>query len=148
MKHKNFIYSSAKSIFELQINYPVHEIKKDNIIRKYPDAKKWLIIHSGPFEEVMVLLENAKETALINNESPLFILISQVDEIRNEGLLCLAECPAHGYFRYADRLFTACGFNIMNQTKPFREKQMFYPFVRKYDDQFWRAEQAKKRGNH
>ena len=47
--------------------------------------------------------------------------------------------PASVLFEQADKIFTACGFNAMQQTKDFRNKHHFIPFERRYDDQFERA---------
>jgi hypothetical protein len=44
----------------------------------------------------------------------------------------------------ASRIVTACGFNVMRQTEPYRDRHTFLPFPRRYDDQFTRA--ARRRG--
>lgn len=47
--------------------------------------------------------------------------------------------PASMLFESAERIFTACGFNVMKQTEHFRERHFFISFERRYDDQFKRA---------
>jgi hypothetical protein len=52
--------------------------------------------------------------------------------------------PVYPYFRQAGRIFTACGFNSMKQTKEFSYKHHFLPFRRRFDNQFLRAKLRKK----
>ena len=40
---------------------------------------------------------------------------------------------------FANRIITACGFNLMRQTAAYREQHRFLPFPRHLDDQFLRA---------
>jgi len=46
----------------------------------------------------------------------------------------------------ADRIITACGFNSMRQTAPYRHKHHFLPFLRRLDDQYLPA--ARHRAPH
>ena len=59
-------------------------------------------------------------------------------------ILQLDVYPATHLFSLADRLITACGFNVMRETIPHRDRHRFLPFERRFDDQFLRA--ARRRG--
>jgi hypothetical protein len=47
--------------------------------------------------------------------------------------------PATPLLPLADRILTACGFNVMRQTAAYRQQHRFLPFPRRFDDQFLRA---------
>jgi hypothetical protein len=51
--------------------------------------------------------------------------------------------PATAFFPVADRIITACGFNVMRQTESYKEKHRFMPFARRFDNQFLRAARRK-----
>jgi hypothetical protein len=149
-EHQRFIEQDSGQLFHTEIQYPGHETDGNCDLTKPQINEKWLIIHSGPGAEVLGLIEKAKNTAIEKIVKPAFYLITQVDDINVEGITQMRVYPAHGYFDFADRIFSGCGFNIMKQTENYRMKHCFHPFERKYDDQFWRAEEArkeKKRGN-
>jgi hypothetical protein len=108
-----------------------------------PKKDRWFIVHSGPVGEVTRLITFARQTALAENRDPELLVISQVNPaIKDTAWIDV--CPAHGYFRFASRLVTACGFNVMKQATQFDIPHDFFPFDRKFDDQFWRAAQAGK----
>jgi len=43
----------------------------------------------------------------------------------------------------AEKIFSGCGFNVMQQTHFYAHKHEFIPFERRFDDQFWRTKQRK-----
>src|SRR5262249_49323155 len=47
--------------------------------------------------------------------------------------------PASLLFPLAERVITACGFNVMRQTESLASIHRFLPFERRFDDQFQRA---------
>ncbi|MDH5602929.1 MAG: hypothetical protein OEY51_03295 [Cyclobacteriaceae bacterium] len=134
--HDKYLQQHAREVLSYDLKYPEPgEVKDKSIIRK--DRPLWLIVHGFNKEEVEALHRYALELALKEKEYPRLILISD-RKVHMEGIEQLFYFPAFDFFPYADRLFTACGYNIMQETKRYRDKQVTLPFPRKYDDQFWR----------
>jgi hypothetical protein len=144
-EHKDFIKKVSFEILDYDLDYPNHKIDKKNKLVVNSANEKWFVVHSGPAEEVDSLISLAHRHAAGTNPEPELMVISQVTP--GVGVTWLTDvCPAHGYFQFASRLYTGCGFNIMKQAEKFKIPHDFIPFDRKYDDQFWRAERAKKNG--
>ncbi len=101
---------------------------------------RWLVVHSGPTGEIDELLAYARESAAVEGVTPDLLLVSP--EYRGEGardVIHLPLYPAFSLFPLADRIVSACGFNIMQETAPYRFKHRFVPMHRRFDDQFARA---------
>ncbi len=143
--HMSFAEKNSGMIKEIDLSYPDRPADPGNILARKSDKEKWFIIHSTPGSEVDILLNYARDMSVNDGIEPDIFVISQ-DYSGGEGLYTSDLCPVNNYFPYADRLVSGCGFNMMKQAEPFRKKHYFIPFSRKYDDQFWRAEQAKKNG--
>jgi hypothetical protein len=47
--------------------------------------------------------------------------------------------PVTPLLPHAERIITACGFNVMRHTAAYRQRHRFIPFPRHLDDQFVRA---------
>lgn len=105
----------------------------------------WLIVHSGPGNEVVELIQFARELAEKASPQPRFLLISPgtPDTIPLE-LEFLNFYPAHLLFPRADRVITACGFNLMRQAALLARRHDFLPFPRRYDDQAARGSRYRK----
>ncbi|MFN8258917.1 MAG: hypothetical protein U0W24_24730 [Bacteroidales bacterium] len=136
----NFIYKVSVNIEYLEIKYPPNENAKE-YLNLLADTSKpfWLIVHSD-IKEIDLLVNYANEMAEMENLKPNMLVISDYESTKNEtGNRLMNYYPASDFFNEADRIFTACGFNAMQQCKNFREKHFFIPFERKFDDQFLRA---------
>jgi hypothetical protein len=121
----------------------------------------WLVIHSGSLEEICELLAYANEMSEQERANPRIILITSgnveltalqatsglqtLDSRLQTALEHYDFYPATILFPFAERIITACGFNIMRQTENYKNKHRFLPFVRRFDDQFLRA--AKRRAS-
>jgi len=101
-----------------------------------PDT--WIVLHSGPADEVAELVEYAR--AIQKSES----VSAPIRVVSADAHAALPEFPAAGYFATAARVITACGFNVMRQSAGGRARHHFMPFPRPLDDQFTRA--ARRRG--
>jgi hypothetical protein len=92
----------------------------------------WLVVHSGPEEEVKDLIAYAEELQKIENDRSEIVVVSQcgvgVDVI-----------PASSLMPNARRIVSAAGFNVMLETEPYRDKHHILPMPRRFDDQFARA---------
>lgn len=101
---------------------------------------RWLVVHAGPPAEIRELLDYAREQALAEGGAPSLCLVSPDTGEDPAGEVLRLDCyPAAPLFPLADRIISACGFNIMRQTLPFRERHRFLPMPRRFDDQFARA---------
>lgn len=143
-EHQEWIDNNSKKQEKIKLHYP---ILKPNSLMKNLKSKQlnpiWLIVHSQPTEEVDFLYNYASELADIQGIKPKIIIISKVKLTEKKQVIYINDFPAYPYFEDADRIFTACGFNLMQQTLPFRDKHHFIPFDRKFDNQFERAKRAK-----
>ncbi|MCP4658841.1 MAG: hypothetical protein GY856_25805 [bacterium] len=110
-----------------------------------PERPFWLIVHAGSEGETLELLRYAR--AIRDREAPRRRLVLVAPNRPRElaaGVEYLDHFPARDLFPAAERIFTACGFNAMRQTEPFREKHRFLPFERRFDDQFRRAARRRR----
>lgn len=101
----------------------------------------WSIVHSGNRDEVRELISYAEEMRQYEGAHARLIVAAPEHNVpalpvyaRKLGLF-----PARALFPFADRIISACGFNIMRQMAPFRQKHYSMPFARRFDDQYWRA---------
>jgi hypothetical protein len=140
-----FIESCSKELISLDLYYPVPF--STNFVRKVLYTFKdplWLIVHSGPFDELELLYFHALEIADAMKIMPEFLIISKVErKIKGNNLKQIDYFPASDFFPYVEKIITSCGFNVMHQTKAFSDKHIFIPFSRRFDDQFLRAKRRK-----
>jgi uncharacterized protein YcfL len=147
--HLAFLKKHSKTIEKIAIQYPKVELLApqrafwEKLKSQY--AQIWLIVHSEPLEEVEILLAYAQEVAHIAHQQPCFVVMTQIKLTTKHPNTYLWDAyPVEPFFEWADKIISACGFNVMQQTKPFREKHLFLPFERKFDDQFLRAKKERK----
>lgn len=142
--HQTFINQSSQEQLEIRFNYPTENFsEKDEQIFQYILKEKnpfWLIVHAGSDEEINELIDFADEMRRIEKSSAHLILISPNNlSLHRENVFQTNIYPASPLFKYATRIYTACGFNSMQQIADFRDKHYFMPFERRFDDQFARA---------
>lgn len=100
----------------------------------------WIIVHAGNDDEMAELLTFAEIKAACATAQPRILLISPYrPSWLPAHILHSSHYPAVTLFGMADRIISACGFNIMRQAAPYREKHWCVPFPRRFDDQFARA---------
>lgn len=92
----------------------------------------WLVVHSGPEEEVRELITYAEDLQRIENDDTRIVVVSPCAG----GMDVI---PACGLFAGANRIISAAGFNVMLETEPYRDKHHVVPMPRRFDDQFARA---------
>ena len=97
-----------------------------------PHSTYWLVVHSGPEEEVRELVAYAEDLQRIENDRSTIVVASQCG-------IGLDIVPASGLFAGAARIISAAGFNVMLETEPYRDKHRVVPMPRRFDDQFARA---------
>lgn len=115
--------------------------------------KFWLIIHSEPLEELQILIEYALEKYIIQQTEAKIVIVTQIakDKVLHflqenySDFLPIIEIrntlETEILIEKAEKIFSGCGFNMMQQTHFYAHKHEFIPFERRFDDQFWRAKQ-------
>lgn len=93
----------------------------------------WLVVHSGPEDEVRELVAYANELRSFETRRPEVRVVSGCDV-----------WPASPLFPAAAKIITAAGFNVMLETEQWRAKHVVVPFARRFDDQFVRASRRKR----
>lgn len=139
--HIDLIFKSSNNIFKLhgRIRLPLAKINTpipEKLKRKIRSHHLHLVVHSGPFHETDRLIamaqkniqkENRGELAIIN---PFFARSNKEDAVDY--------FPAAVLFPDAYRIYTGCGYNSIAEGEIFPRKQQLIPFLRNYDDQFFR----------
>lgn len=139
---QDFVEQHSQEVRPLALQYPEKPLSQTQLAELTSIAKPlWLIVHSRPAEEVEALVEMALDQARLEGQQPGLLVLSQ-EQIDYPGIINRDWLEAEACFPYADRIFTAAGFNLIQQTRHFREKHHCLPFLRRYDDQFWRKSQT------
>lgn len=147
--HRDFIENSSAEILRCDLVYEppksspaVEEVRLRILRDKIPF---WLIVHGGNNDEIFELINYAAEMREIEQSDANLILIAPQNVSFNlENFFRFDLYPASSLFESAERIFTACGFNVMQQTDKYSDKHFFIPFERRYDDQFERAARRRK----
>jgi predicted glycosyltransferase len=93
----------------------------------------WLVVHSGPQDELDRLLARAAD-------APRVVVVSPRRPRRlPERAQWRDVYPVAPHLAHAQRIVTAAGFNLMQETAHLRGRHTFVPFARALDDQFARA---------
>jgi hypothetical protein len=105
----------------------------------------WLIVHSGPEEEVSELVAYAANLRdLAANRPARIVVASRCSVTLPDGFERTDEYRVAHLFPSAARIISGAGFNIMCETTAWADKHHVVPFARRYDDQYLRA--ARRRG--
>ncbi|MCP2337043.1 hypothetical protein [Actinomadura rupiterrae] len=131
--HEAFLREVSDEVKPLELVDPPaapHDIEIDG----------WLIVHSGPDDEIRELVAYATDIAAAEGLSPDFTLVAPrlpdglpVEVVHHDVY------PAWPLGAQAERIVTAGGFNAVRQFAPWRERHRIMPFPRRLDDQFARA---------
>jgi hypothetical protein len=105
----------------------------------------WLIVHSGPAEEVQELINYAVALREVERSKTKVLVATACDVAMPEDFTRVDAFPATPLFAAAARIVSAAGFNVMLETEPWRDKHVVLPFARRFDDQFARAARRKTR---
>ena len=129
--HQAWLESNAERIEPLELKDPPGDDQGIDL-----PSGCWLVVHSGPEEEVRELIDYARELQRMEGIDATLIAVSPV---HLDGIRCIDAYPAVALFPRAARLVTAGGFNAMRQTALFRDRHHAVPFERRFDDQFARV---------
>ncbi len=114
-----------------------------SIARADTPGAYWLIVHSGPAEEVQELISYAVAVRELEGATTEVLVATPCEIDVPEGFRRIDAFPATPLFPQAARIVSAAGFNIMLETEPWRDKHIVLPFERRFDDQFLRAARRK-----
>lgn len=113
-------------VVELDLSVP--------LVEPVEEEPYWLVVHSGPEEEVRELVAYAEELRALATEKPERVMVAARGDV----------WPASALFPAAAKIITAAGFNVMLETEQWRAKHVAVPFARRFDDQFVRAARRKR----
>ena len=100
----------------------------------------WLVVHSGPEEEVSELVEYAANLRDLAAGPPDRVIVaSRCSVPLPAGFEHTDEYPVTHLFPSSARIISAAGFNVMCETAGWAEKHHVVPFARRFDDQYLRA---------
>jgi hypothetical protein len=99
----------------------------------------WLIVHSGPAEEVQELINYAVALREVKRTKARVLVATPCDVEMPADFTRIDAFPAAPLFPNAACILSAAGFNIMLETERWRDKHVVLPFARRFDDQFARA---------
>ncbi len=137
IEHWRYVENHSEEIIRLD---PLDFTESTQFELENQTKEIWLIVHSSDQGELHLLIDHARDISLIEKCSPNFVIISDQEPLDKRLDWRKGENPAN-WFHMAQKIFTAAGFNSWYQLAPFREKHICLPFDRKFDDQFWRAQQ-------
>jgi hypothetical protein len=105
----------------------------------------WLVAHSGPDAEILELVEYAAERC---GGAPIVVVSPRPPSRLPKRCRWLDVYPVAPHLRGAERIVTAAGFNLMDETTTLRDRHHFIPFPRPLDDQYARAANAMRHFQH
>jgi hypothetical protein len=140
-EHEAFLRANSAQILPLQLKYPP-AVGFD--LRAYFATMLpiWLIVHSENAAELAQLYAYAQDVAQHEKRHCCFVLLTsvQLPEPLGAHTFLLDYFPAYPFFGQAERIFTAAGFNLMQELAEFRDRHHILPFPRRFDNQFLRAQ--------
>lgn len=139
---EKYIESQCAQVEKLPLIHQTSDNQNNISIKK----NTWLIAHSMPISELQELLAYAKEVAHLEAQQPNYLICTTLDtsalpeEFHKNNVDVIQRYPIDSLIAKCERFFTACGYNIMNETTDQADKHHFLPFPRRYDDQYLRAQ--------
>ncbi len=143
--HRTLLRDRSRATIELSLIDPSPvEATAASAIVLGRHSNFWLVVHSGPTNEVAELLafaDGMRDAASITPH--LVALTLSPPDVLPPGTSCYDVFPATPLFPHTARIFTAGGFNAMRQTAPWRNRHFAMPFSRRHDDQYRRVARAR-----
>ena len=136
--HRYLIDRISETLAFLELNDP----PQNTPLPEITDLNQhWLVVHSGPDEEVEDLITYARQIREIEQkQNPLLLVTpSTINKWTHHPVKHQRYYPAHLLMPHVEKIISACGFNTMRQARPYRNKHHFFPFARRFDDQYYRA---------
>lgn len=133
--HSDWVQMHSSAVAPLGLNVAPEAGKEEDF---------WLVVHSGPAEEVQELLAYARELAARAGATPRMMVATRCAmELPADVALAATSPQEPPPYAAAARIITAAGFNVMLETEAWKHKHHVLPFPRRFDDQFARARARK-----
>ena len=132
-EHLSWIQQHSKKTKQLTLNYePVSPTP-------FLDSPYVMIVHSGGKEDVLYIANRALED-LQNEPHITLIIFTQVNiSIHNPRIIIHQNVyPVAKYYHHAEIIYTAAGFNSIQELREYKDKHIAIPLEKLYDDQFFR----------
>lgn len=139
--HETWIRRASRDVRDLELRDPdANGDEPEGLPPRF-----WLVVHSGPSSEVEELASFAEDLrGAERSGSTIVIATSDPPGSLPAGAIVVNPFPASALFARAERIISAAGFNVMRQTRPFRDRHVVVPLPRRFDDQFERARRARR----
>ena len=124
-----------------RIRFPAEEVAPPvpgDLAAMFDRGPTWLVVHSGPLEEVKLLVGLADEDLRCRGGGQLAVVSPRPLPLRET----VEYFPASRLFAAAARIVTAAGYNSVAELSLHPQKRLCYPFERRYDDQAGRLATA------
>ena len=133
--HENWLANMPAPVENLALRYDSVQLREPVL-----PADCWLIVHSGNNDELEQLWQFARQTADIEKATPEIAMVSpgQRPDFLPPAAAHFNIYPADALLRQANRVFSAAGFNIMQQMRQCKTRHHVLPMPRALDDQFLR----------
>ncbi|AXT59555.1 hypothetical protein D1816_04020 [Aquimarina sp. AD10] len=138
-EHMIWIKNNSKKIKQIMLqNKQVSSIS-------FHDKPYILIVHSGGKEDVLKICNRASKD-YHNKPEIVMVVFTQVDiNIKDSRILLHKDIyPVSQYFEHAKKIYTAAGFNSIQELQSYNDKHVVIPLNKLYDDQFFRYEKRLK----
>ena len=99
-----------------------------------------MVVHSGGIADVLKLCNQAiADTASTPHKT--IVVFTQVDiTLKNKQVVLHKNVyPVGQYYKFAEKIYTAAGFNSIQELESFKAKHVVVPLDKLYDDQFFRS---------
>lgn len=157
--HQDFLLRCSASVENLHVDDP-QALQLSTEMQVWLQQRQrpfWLVVHSESGTELAELLAYAQahrarlaaqvDLIVVSPKNPkpqqpsvgMISLQGQDDASFPSAVEHLDTYPAAGLFPYAQRIYSACGWNVMQQTESHRARHFFLPQPRRFDNQFLRA---------
>ena len=132
-EHFHWIQQHSKKTTQLTLDYgPVSPAP-------FLNSPYAMVVHSGGKEGVLHIIHRALEDLQTKPHLTL-VVFTQVDIGINNSRIIIHKnvYPVSKYYPHAEIIYTAAGFNSMQELRSYRYKHIAIPLEKLYDDQFFR----------
>lgn len=136
--HSDWITKHSKNVLKLCLK------SKKVSSKPYIKTPYVMVVHSGGTADVIEICNKAIEDYK-HDPNVIIIVFTQVDlQLNKEKLIVYKNVfPVNQYYEHALQIYTAAGFNSVQELELYRKKHIVTPLEKLYDDQFFRASKIK-----
>lgn len=119
-----------------RVRFPWHELSlrvPERLVEALRGKPAWLVVHSGPLEEVRQLVALAGTDMAKQGDGRIVAILPRGTS--HAALPSFEFFPASLLYPRAHRVVTGAGYNCIAEAAPLREKHLCRAFARRYDEQ-------------